>query len=499
MLGGVVGEAARRFGERPAVVAPSGWMLTYEALDRISDELAAGLHQRGLRTGDVLALALPSSPEYLLAYIAAAKLGAITAGINPRLADEQRRALLDVAGPRLVLGTPDLLAGAPGDHETVEIALAETADEALRNLRSDAPHAPASADPQRPVAVVFTSGTSGIPKGVVFTEGHLDAITKLDIGGRRDGGGPMLASTELVHVGVMTKLAWYLRIGSTLHLLQRWRAGDALRVISRQRMTSVGAIAPQVALMLRHPDFDAFDLRSVATIVAGGAPSPPALVAEARDRFGAAYSIRYSSTESGGVGTATAFDAPDDEALHTVGRPRPGVAVTIRDDEGRTLPPEEVGTIWLRSPAVMAGYWRNAAATSGALVAGWLRTPDLGCVDHKGRLVITGRHDDAYVRGGYNVHPEVVEAALRDHARIAEVAVIPRPEAVLGEVGVAVVVPRPGGAPVDLDELRRHAAGRLAHHELPEALLLVDELPRTAVDKIDRRALRSLVAAPRQS
>ena len=500
-LGGVAGEAARRFRDRPAVVAPSGWVLTYEALDHLSDGVAAALHHRGLRTGDVLALALPSSPEYLIAYVAAAKLGAITAGINPRLAPDQRRALLDVAGPRLLLGTTDLIVGAPSDLDTIDVNLAETPEQALRDLRNEtpAPPPPPPPDPQRPVAIVFTSGTSGTPKGAVFTASHLDAITKLDVGSRRDGGGPMLVSTELVHVGVMTKLPWYLRTGATLHLLQRWRAGDALRTISRHRMTSVGAIAPQVALMLRHPDFGDLDLTAVETIIAGGAPSPPALVTEARRRFGAAYSIRYSSTESGGIGTATAFDADDEEALHTAGHPRPGVEVTIRDGDGHEVPRGEVGTIWLRSPTVMAGYWGNRAATSEVLVAGFLRTGDLGRRDDKGRLIVTGRADDAYVRGGYNVHPEVVEAVLRDHPGVADVAVVPRPDDVLGEIGVAVVVAQAGRPAPTLEDLRHHAEQRLAHHELPEALQLASDLPRTAVDKLDRRRLRELLDRPQQS
>jgi acyl-CoA synthetase (AMP-forming)/AMP-acid ligase II len=144
----------------------------------------------------------------------------------------------------------------------------------------------------------------------------------------------MLVSTELVHIGFMTKLPWYLRSGGPIHLLTTWRASDALGVISRERMTSVGGIAAQFALMLREPDFDRYDLSSVRTLVAGGGPSPPALVREARERFGAAYSIRYSSTESGGVGTMTAFDADDEETFETVGRPREGVDIAIRDDAG---------------------------------------------------------------------------------------------------------------------------------------------------------------------
>ena len=152
----------------------------------------------------------------------------------------------------------------------------------------------------------------------------------------------MLVSTELAHVGFMTKLPWYLRTGTRMHVLARWRAADALRTISRNRMPSVGGIGAQIALMLRQPDFDDYDLSSVKTIVVGGQRSSPALIEEARRRFQAAYSVRYSSTESGGVGTLTAFDAPDSEALYTVGRPREGIELAVRDEEGRPLAVVEV-------------------------------------------------------------------------------------------------------------------------------------------------------------
>ena len=141
----------------------------------------------------------------------------------------------------------------------------------------------------------------------------------------------MLSGTQLAHIGFMTKLPWYLRTASTVHLVDRWRAHDVLRLIADHRMPSIGGVAPQLALLLRIPDFDDFDLSAVKTIVMGGALSPPALVREARRRIDAAYSIRYSSTESGGIGTATAFDADEDEALFTVGRPRPGVEIRLAD------------------------------------------------------------------------------------------------------------------------------------------------------------------------
>src|SRR4051794_15889257 len=156
-------------------------------------------------------------------------------------------------------------------------------------------------------------------------------------------------------------------------------------------MASIGGVAPQLALLLRVPDFDDHDLSAVKTIVMGGALSPPALVHEARARIGAAYSIRYSSTESGGVGTATAFDADDDEALFTVGRPRPGIELEIRDEDDRSVPAGEIGEICLRSPTQLRGYWGAAEATAATIRGGWVHSGDLGFFDDAGCLRLAGR------------------------------------------------------------------------------------------------------------
>jgi acyl-CoA synthetase (AMP-forming)/AMP-acid ligase II len=492
VLGTSLREAARRFGDRPAVVAAGGWTLTYAQLDRLADEAAAGLAAQGLAAGDVLALALPSTPEYVAAYVGAARLGAVTAGINPSLAPAERATLVELCGARLVLSTEALAAGLPHDGPVQLITPAETADGVLAEIRTAArPRPDGAVDPDQPVAVVFTSGTTGTPKGALFTNRQLAGIVAIDVGlDTGDGGGPMLASTQFAHVGFMTKLPWYLRTGTTQVLLDRWRAGDALRAISQHHMASVGGVAPQIGLLLRHPDLDTTDLSSVQALIVGGGPSPPALVEEARRRFGARYSIRYSSTESGGVGCGTAFDAPDSEALHTVGRPRSGIEADVRDDDGQPVPAGEVGEVWMRSAATMAGYWQDPEATAAVLTDdGWLRTGDLGRFDPAGCLVLVGRSKEMFIRGGYNVFPVEVEAVLGTHPQVADLAVVPRPDPVMGEVGVAVVVPVDAAQPPTLEQLRTHADGRLATWKLPEHLRLVDALPLTAMQKVDRRAL----------
>jgi acyl-CoA synthetase (AMP-forming)/AMP-acid ligase II len=225
-------------------------------------------------------------------------------------------------------------------------------------------------------------------------------------------------------------------------VLDRWRADDALCVISEQPMTSIAGAAPQIALMLRSPELALRNWSHVSRIVAGGGPSAPALVSEARQRFGARYSIRYSSTESGGCGTGTAFDADDEEALYTAGKPRGGVQVEIRNDDVQPVANGDVGELWMRSPTQMTCYWNDPTTTAETIIDGWIATGDMARLDDRGNVILTGRRKEMYTRGGYNVFPTEVEAVLAGHPSVAQVAVYPVADGVMGEIGVAAIVPR---------------------------------------------------------
>ena len=490
MIPETTAEAARRFGDLAAFVTADGWELSYADLHRLSDEAAAGLDERGVGEGDVVVLALPSTIEYVVAYLAAAKVGAITAGLNPSLAAGERETLVRIAGPRLVLATDALVDGLPADVTVERVSLAANVEEILRDLRvQGGTVGPLADDPDRPVAIVFTSGTTGTPKGALFCNRQLQAISEMDAGTAWGGGSHQLSSTQFAHIGFMTKVQWYLRLGTTTHLLPKWRAADVLRLVDEFRMPVIAAVAAQVALLLRVPDLDSYDFSCVKTIIAGAGPSSPGLVRAARERFGAAYSIRYSSTESGGLGTLTAPDAPDEEALHTVGRPRPGIELELRDEDDRVVPRGETGEVCFRSPTVMAGYWHDPEATAQTLRDGWLHTGDLGRIDEQGCLRLVGRSKEMFIRGGYNVFPMEVESVLSAHPAVSEVAVVPRPDPVMGEIGVAVVVPRHPDRPPTLDDLRAFGDGKLATWKLPEAIRIVDALPLTTMSKLDRRAL----------
>ncbi len=343
------------------------------------------------------------------------------------------------------------------------------------------------------MAVVFTSGTTGVPKGAVFAGRQLDAISEVDGGRRWGNGGRTLASTSFSHLGYMTKLPQALRGGGTSFIMAKWSAGGAIEMVERHGITMLGGIPTQVALMLRHERFDSADLSSIRMLALGGGPSTASLVRETRARFGVPVVVRYTCTEAG-VGVGTAPEDPPEDAEESVGRARAGIELTIRDDDDRPVVPGETGNVCLASAATMTGYYRDSAATAAAFTAdGAVRTGDLGFVDERGRLHLVGRTKEMYVRGGYNVFPGEVEEVLGDHPAVAHVAVAPRLDAVMGEIGVAVIVSRPGTDPPTLAELRAFGAGRLAAHKLPEAMVVTDELPRTAMEKIDRRALGELV------
>ncbi len=492
MLPRITREASRRFGDATAYVAPAGWAISYAEVDRLSDRVAAGLTARGLGLGDVVALVLPPGPEYLVAYLAAAKIGAITTGINDRLAPAERDAILGTARAQFVIAAPGFEPTDP-TMNVESIAAAETVDGILAALQSDDTVPGLAEAIDRAVAIIFTSGTTGLPKGALYTNRQLEFITATDVGDRWGGGTRSFTGTSFAHLGFMTKLAGNLKRGGTSFIMGRWQARPALELLARERMTTVAGVPTQLALMLADPMFDDFDLERVRYIVVGGGPITPAIAADARARFGAALATRYSCTEAG-IGLGTAFDDPEEDAILSVGRPHTAVDLALLDDDDQPVATGEVGRVVLRSAAVMSRYWHDAEATRAAFTAsGHVRTGDLGWIDDQGRLRLVGRSKEMYVRGGYNVYPVEVEAVLSTHPDIAAVAVVACPDDVMGEVGIAVIVAR-AGTTIALDALRDFASDRLGRYKLPDAVRLVDALPLTAGEKVDRTALARLVS-----
>ena len=445
--------------------------MTYGQWDRASDVAASVLWAEGVRPGDVVALLLDPSFTYPVAYLAAAKLGCVTAGINPRFGPNEIEHIVTTSGAAVVIADRK----APG--RVIEPSALALADD-------EPPDAAGAGDD--PVAIVYTSGTTGQPKGATFTLNAIEAVrrieTALEPGLDRTSG---LQATPMTHMGYMTKIASHIGRRAKTVLMQKWTARSALELISSERITHIGGVPTQLALMMMDPRFGDFDLSCVRSILIGGAPASPDLVRQIRVTFGVPVQVRYSSTELA-LCTATRAGDSDATVAETVGQPLPEVDLRLLDPNA-----DGIGEVVARSPAMMRGYWNDAAATREAIDAdGFFHPGDLGRRDKDGNLRLAGRTKEMYIRGGYNVYPVEVENVLREHPKVALVGVIGIPDEVLGERGKAFVVAADANDPPDPEELKRFVAERIADYKTPDVVEIRAELPLTSMFKVDKAALR---------
>ena len=491
----VLREAAVVNADEEAYVEPAGASprrsLTFAQWDRAADGVAGHLARRGVTKGDVVCIVLPSSIDYAVTYAGLLRLGAIASGINPRLGAAEVHSIVERAAPVLLVADDEVsIAGA--EHVPVarrsELTSAWSEAPPRRRPRLDA------ADP---VAVVWTSGTTGRPKGAIFDHANLAAVARgTDV--LSQPGDRRLSPLPFAHVGYMTR-GWdeIANAITTVITPTPWRADEAIRILASERVTVAQGVPTQWALMLASGELDRVDLHTLRVAGTGAARMPATTVADVRRRFGVPVVVRYTSTESS-LGTGTTLSSTDEEVATTVGRPVAGVELAIVDDTGRPVADGEVGRVLLRSPAAMRGYWGrgpgrgqsveqliDAEATAAVMSPeGWVTTGDFGLRTPEGNLRLSGRAHERFIRGGYNVYPAEVEDVLSAHPDVERVAVVGVPDDVLGEVGVAVVVGR-AGATLDLPTLRAYCAQRLADYKAPDAMIMVDELPLTPMMKID--------------
>ena len=478
--------------------------LTFAEWDRAADGVAGLLARQGVGPGTVVCLLLPSSIGYMVVYSAAVRLGAVTSGINLRLGRTEITSILERTRP-VVTVVDDGLPVPAGPTGTV-LTRAECA------AAADGPPPPSwpAMGPDAPVAVVWTSGTTGLPKGAVFDHDNLRAVAEgTDV--LSEAGDRRLSPLPFAHVGSMTRV-WDEAANAITTVITPtpWRASDAVPVMESERITVAQGVPTQWALVLARPELRTADLSSLRIAGTGASRVPAELVAALRDALQVPVVVRYTSTEAS-LGTGTVPGEPDEAVAATVGRPVPGVELAIADDDGAPVPSGEIGRVRLRSAAVMRGYWGgpligpgaagivfDEAATAQVLAGdGWLTTGDFGHVDADGRLHLVGRANELYIRGGYNVYPAEVEGALGDHPGVDQVAVVGAPDPVLGEIGVAFVVPAAGvgmDAPTLLAGLRETARASLADYKAPDRVVVVDRLPLTSMMKVDKRVLADRAA-----
>ncbi len=487
--------------------------VSYRDWDRFADQLAARFWAEGVRPGEVVALLLPSTPFYLVAYLAAARIGAVTAGINPRYRRKEIVPILGRAGARLLLAVRRGLGGV--DYESIvaearcelpalrqvlwvdESELRTSTRACMERLAAGCIPAPTVAVlPEQPVAIVFTSGTTGTPKGAWYAHRSLMALADIETRRYERGEIPfrkhLAAGISFAHLGTMARIAVQIghRAMSIVH--DQFDVDAVLRTIEQERLVHLGAFPTQmIALLDRARELGA-DLSSLRSVLLGGAPVAPELILRVQREIGAVVSVRYSSTEVG-IATASLPDDPPEVLCSTVGKPTPGVELQVVDAENRPLAAGEVGEVVVRSPATMRGYWGDPEATACTIDRdGWVHTGDLGFLDQAGYLHLCGRQSEMYIRGGFNVYPIEVEHRLHQHPKVAQVAVLGVPHERYGEVGWAFVVPRNPSDPPSLEELRAFVGAELASFKRPDGLTVLEQMPLTAMFKPDKRALRAL-------
>jgi len=482
--------AATVHGSRDAYVEADGTRISFADWVGRAGAVAGQLSSLGVRQGDVVALMLPSGIDYAVCYAAAAMLGAITAGLNPRLGPREIEAVLDRAAPALVVR--DARHGAPAP---IPPGLAELSGAELASGTADPDALPLPRiGRDAPVSIVFTSGTTGLPKGAWFDANNL-AASAAAAGAMSAPYDRRLTSTPFAHVGYMSKLWDQLVWGTTLVIPPApWNADGMFDVLRAERITVAGAVPTQWAKLLELPEVTPEALPWLRIGVVATAPASAALVERVTERIGVPLVVRYAMTESPTICGTEPGDPP--EILHrTVGRPQAGVEVKVTDDEGVSLPTGQVGRVRIKSGCGMRGYWNNPELTSAAFDAGgYLISGDLGTFDADGNLVLVGRSGDMYIRGGFNIHPVEIEQVLAEHPRVRAAAVVGHPADVIGEIGVAFVVPDDPADPISLPALRDWAKAHLSDYKAPDHLIVVAELPLTAMSKIDRNRLQQLVA-----
>jgi acyl-CoA synthetase (AMP-forming)/AMP-acid ligase II len=484
-----------------AIAVFEGETCTYREMAARAEALAGGLHEHGIGAGAVVGLLAHNCTELLETIFAASYLGAIVMPINWRLAAPEVRYILEHSEARALVCDETLVplaedATTGTEQSLVRVCIAQAAPTGWIPLAEV--RAPANVPPRARVEgddvhrLMYTSGTTGRPKGVMITHANLAwknfahlvefGITSADLG---------LACGPLYHVGALDLTTTTLiAAGATTIIHRMFDAAAVVDEIERSRVTTVWLAPAMVNAIMALPDVERRDLSSVRLIINGGEKMPIPLIERLQRTFPSAwFADAYGLTETVSGDTFLDRDSLVTK-LGSVGRPCLHVELDIWDREGRSQPAGEPGEVVLRGPKVFKGYWRDADATAAAFAGGWFHTGDIGALDDDGYLYIVDRLKDMILSGGENIAGSEVERVLYEHPAVLEAAVIGRPDDRWGEVPIAFVTLRPD-ATATADELIEHCRGQLARFKVPKDVVFVEALPRNPSGKVLKRELRT--------
>ncbi len=500
LLPGIVALHGRWRRDWPAIVSPEG-TLSWAAFDRQTNRIANRLIAAGGHRGDRVALVMSNGRAMMEIMLGIMKAGCVAVPLNPSSADSGLHAMLADAGATFVFATPE---HAPRITPANGVSHVVAATQATDTLDGWQPYPAWLGDiedtsptvtigPDDLCNIIYSSGTTGEPKGIVHThQTRLDWAHDLALALRYHSG-----ARTLVVTGLYSNISWgvvlsTLLVGGTIVLRHAFDPADTLATIARARITHIGMVPVQFQRLLEHPTFESTDRTSMQAMMCCGSPLAAAIKARLFETFHCGVTELYGSTE--GVITTLAPEEVDGR-LTSVGRPLPGSDILILGPDDHPVGDGEVGEVVGRSRFVMAGYWRKPEATATAMWADedgrlWLRSGDIGRVDEQGYLYIVDRKKDMIVSGGQNIYPADLEAVLVQHPGVHECAVIGVPSEVWGESPLALVTLRQD-ADISADEIRQWLNQRVGKQQRVVAVEIRSDLPRNATGKLLKRELRA--------
>ncbi len=492
--------AARLHADREAIVCGDE-RLRWRELALLVSKLAAGLTQLGVRAGDRVALLMGNRAEFVATLFAVARLGAVSVPISIREQTPGLAYMVNDCGACLLVHDAELAerlpvaAAIPTVRQRVSVGHCAGSEDFGALLGSASLTAPAAVQEEDVATIMYTSGTTGNPKGAALTHlGIAHSVMHYQVGMGLTEHDASIAAVPLSHVtGLVALVATMAHCAGKLVIMPAFKAADFLRLATQERMSHTLMVPAMYNLCLLQGDFDHHDLSNWRVGAYGGAPMPVATIERlARQVPSLVLMNCYGATETTSPATLM---PPGETASHndTVGRNLPCAQIIVVDDEGREVPFGQLGEIWIKGPMVVKDYWGNPGATKANLSGGFWHSGDIGSIDPEGYVKVVDRKKDMINRGGYKIYTIEVENALHAHPGVLECAVVAKPCPVLGERVHAFVVLREPG--VTAQVLTQHCGARLSDYKVPESFTLTETpLPRNANGKLVKRALRDEAA-----